>query len=458
MHVRRAAALELQLPHARPVLAPRAQVALAQRLHVPLEHLPRRDDGQPVAGVGQRDHRREPAGPVERRVVQLAQPPRHPRPRLPRPRRDRRARRRLLRPLAGRDVRARRPGPRPSRARRALPLAGALPACPVVARDGEHARPDRQLPPRTLRERARLLGDRGQQRGRGVDELGGGEPGRPQRPRVIRNDRRSVPGSPGPIWHIEQAQATGPRLAPGRRPGRTRPASAGRSCLRPAAAGRPRLPRPPPTTARKRAPACTSATDQAGSARTTARSSDAAGTRGVALVRPPEARRSALDPGTTKGGVDADGQGCGGEVVAAVSLPRRRFRGLTARSHSRKGHGGARGVTEDGGCGPCPRAPDLSEATPRRRGRAPEAEACGEQTVVVLMEKVEHGRPLEKADRGAGVARSGRAGSPAGGSPVVAAVVAVVPRIALVQGCKPQPRTPAQSRDGTPRAHRAGAS
>ena len=46
----------------------------------------------------------------------------------------------------------------------------------------------------------------------------------------------------GPIWHIEQAQARGPRLAPGRRPVRPRPASAGRSCLRPAAAGHPRLP------------------------------------------------------------------------------------------------------------------------------------------------------------------------------------------------------------------------
>ncbi|GAA4875581.1 hypothetical protein GCM10023203_27200 [Actinomycetospora straminea] len=92
---------------------------------------------------------------------------------------------------------------------------------------------------------------------------------------------------------------------------------------------------------------------------------------------------------------------CGGEVVAAVSLPRRRFRGLTARSHSRKGHGGARGVTEDGGCGPCPRAPDLSEATPRRRGRAPEAEPCGVRDVFVVLEEVQHGRPLRGTNQGA---------------------------------------------------------
>jgi hypothetical protein len=70
VHMRGAAPLELQLPHAGPVLAPRALVALPQRLHVVLQDRAGRNDGLPVAGVGQRDHRREPARGVERRVVQ----------------------------------------------------------------------------------------------------------------------------------------------------------------------------------------------------------------------------------------------------------------------------------------------------------------------------------------------------------------------------------------------------
>ena len=63
-----------------------------------------------------------------------------------------------------------------------------------------------------------------------------------------------------------------------------------------------------------------------------------------------------------------------------VSLPRRRFRGLTARPDSRKGP--ARGATGATGtrAGPCARTSGPSESTPRRRGRDPDAEPVDERS------------------------------------------------------------------------------
>ncbi len=207
----------------------------------------------------------------------------------------------------------------------------------------------------------------------------------------------------GPIWHIEQAQARGPRLTPGQRPGRTRPAPAGRSCLRPAPAGRPRLPRPPPTKQRERAAGeyerhgsgsrdhddrddldddgrdrgaraggvghggasrggrlavrvtgcgrAASPQDPSGSAvgasegpscRGPDGQSSETAADGISEVegQPSATRRSALDQGTglRRGGPASAWVGSA-VVVGTGSRPRRRFRGLTARSHRRKGHG-----------------------------------------------------------------------------------------------------------------------
>jgi hypothetical protein len=57
MQVRGTPLLELELPHADQALAPGALVALAQGCEVPLDRLAVRRNGQPFAGVGQRDHR-----------------------------------------------------------------------------------------------------------------------------------------------------------------------------------------------------------------------------------------------------------------------------------------------------------------------------------------------------------------------------------------------------------------
>ena len=90
-------------------------------------------------------------------------------------------------------------------------------------------------------------------------------------------------------------------------------------------------------------------------------------------------------------------------MVGTGSLPRRRFRGLTARSHRRKGHG-QRAGRRCGRGGPCPGTIDLSEATPRRRGRDPEGGP-------------ERGTRSDRGDRSrsrrtrcAGATRAGRSG------------------------------------------------
>src|SRR4051794_37924528 len=85
---------------------------------------------------------------------------------------------------------------------------------------------------------------------------------------------------------------------------------------------------------------------------------------------PPAARRSALDQGTDLRRAHPGDQVMGSAmVVGSVSLPRRRFRGLTARPYSRKGPARARSGTRGGDGGPCGCTAGPSEATPRRRGR-----------------------------------------------------------------------------------------
>jgi hypothetical protein len=63
--VRGAAALELQLPRPDQGLAPGAFVALAQRAQVPLGRLAVGCGGEPLPGVGQGQHRRKPARPID---------------------------------------------------------------------------------------------------------------------------------------------------------------------------------------------------------------------------------------------------------------------------------------------------------------------------------------------------------------------------------------------------------
>ena len=95
--------------------------------------------------------------------------------------------------------------------------------------------------------------------------------------RLNRRDQTPPVEFPGGKVEVDEsaAQRTSPgawpSAAPGRRPVRPRPASAGRSCLRPAAAGRPRPPRPPQTQQRSQRRACSCATGQAGQPTTTAR-------------------------------------------------------------------------------------------------------------------------------------------------------------------------------------------
>jgi len=97
---------------------------------------------------------------------------------------------------------------------------------------------------------------------------------------------------------------------------------------------------------------------------------------------PPAARRSALDQGTglgRAGPVEMVG-GKSVVVVGAVPLPRRRFRGLTARPRSRKGPARAEPCGMGKRAGPCARTSVPSEATPRRRGRVTEALADKSRT------------------------------------------------------------------------------
>src|SRR5688572_3579797 len=58
--------LELELPDADQRLEPGPLVALGQCAEVPLDRVAVWGNGQPVAGVGQRKHRREAAGPVDK--------------------------------------------------------------------------------------------------------------------------------------------------------------------------------------------------------------------------------------------------------------------------------------------------------------------------------------------------------------------------------------------------------
>ena len=97
---------------------------------------------------------------------------------------------------------------------------------------------------------------------------------------------------------------------------------------------------------------------------------DERGQNGEGKRWPPAAR--ALRPWTQGTGLRRGGPGRArgeGAVVVAWgtgSLPQRRLRGLTVRSHSRKGHARRGHVTDARGCGPCPRTSDLSGTTPRR--------------------------------------------------------------------------------------------
>jgi hypothetical protein len=84
---------------------------------------------------------------------------------------------------------------------------------------------------------------------------------------------------------------------------------------------------------------------QAAEARTTTSWREGTASPGIAPTSedvnacPPGARHFALDQGTTSGEVPSSRTGCGGEVVVGTgSRPRRRFRRLTARLPSRKGH------------------------------------------------------------------------------------------------------------------------
>lgn len=267
----RSATLELLLPRPAQRLAPGPRVALAERLEVAHRGVGVRGDRQPVAGVRQRQHGREPAPAVldvvprraapravvevvvellataaadvepavEACVVEIGQTLDEPRAGASRPGGDGASGRQRVRHVAlpGRshiDVLA---------VPFNLPLVPTLGAGVVTCSDPEHAGTDDDLPARPLGDHAGLADRAGRdvrdQVGRVLDQLRARER-RPPQPSdregvlVLTADRYGTWDKPGP----------GRRARPGngRAPGGARPAR--RSCLRPAAGGRRRPARP----------------------------------------------------------------------------------------------------------------------------------------------------------------------------------------------------------------------